>query len=282
MRSVLGAIKIVGLLSTALLGGCGGVDEQAYLPKPDACYNSVSVASLPGAYGILNGTPDTSCKYRSVLFVHLRTNGGEPSQCTATLIAPNIALSAAHCFVDTPVVTTSTIMLGANNVNVGVTKMVPHPDYVPESDTGTGRSDLAILFLEKTINLPIVKLSSSIPTVGRRVVNVGYGLDGQGDDNGSAGARLVGNQLIQSGYGTGRNSADYPDAIVTVAETNNQQSCPGDSGGPLFFADQLVGVLSGGDYSSSSNSCRSSINSAFTPVAPYLGWIKQKTGVSAY
>lgn len=152
--------------------------------------------------------------------------------CTGTLIAPDVVLTAAHC------------VRGATEVHVGapigqgrfikVASSVPHPMF----DDATNAYDLAIVRLVESVEgitpiaLPTLTLDATAVGFTARVV--GYGVTAAGAV--TDGERRTGTMQISA--------VNERTFTATPAPSN---SCGGDSGGPVFVGDQLIGITVSGD-----------------------------------
>lgn len=162
------------------------------------------------------------------------------SICTASIITPRLALTAAHCGEDLP----EALVTGLGRIYVGDSVANPlhtvplagmelHPDYVPLNSVPgdpEGRFDLALVELAEDSPVPWLPLHLEPVTdedLGRAMLSVGYGLD-----DGRA----------QTGGGTKRSATllldDYSDQFLyTQAAFNDNAAniCSGDSGGPQML-----------------------------------------------
>jgi hypothetical protein len=177
-------------------------------------------------------------------------------ECTASLVAPKVVLTAAHCVVTSPTKTTpaSALSFGvgadmAKPVHVfQVAEVHAHPAYDYWGDDAS--HDVAILVLAKdavaTLGASIEPLPihcgalSKTGFVGTTMQVVGYGAtDTWGEVFGTA--RLWATELV-----TALSSLDF-----TVDGQGTQGVCYGDSGGPGMRVQAggvaIVGVLSWGD-----------------------------------
>lgn len=198
--------------------------------------------------------------------------------CTATLVAPNLVLTARHCVSEITAGGVSCTSTGTPIAGGGVV----NKDYAPSelfvyrkqdaladimadgttvtraSATGTtlfvtGTSicnqDLAFLVLDKNLPAPYapVRLSGA-STVGEPVMAVGYGLTEAGSipsarrERASVSVEFVGPFVVDQNTGYG-----FGDSELIIGEA----ACSGDSGGPILSASgAVVGVASrvgGGD-----------------------------------
>ena len=162
--------------------------------------------------------------------------------CTATLVRPNVLLTAAHCVtgfrpqdVRFSVVKTSVV-----NTEVAATRFL-----VPFDSTGKRIADLAVVKLAKNyidqLNSVqqhalkwgpqanadgIVELSGTPLNANTPAAIIGYGID----EKGSFGIRKRGNVKVTRYV---RSGTEYFVEAVP-ADAKNQISCPGDSGSPLL------------------------------------------------
>ena len=165
--------------------------------------------------------------------------------CTATLIAPNKILTAAHCVSPRNGRDVYSFHVGPKvgaTRAYGVSKVVAHPKY----DSDASHYDIAYLELAETVPEAILPVASSLGAVpvGEELLLIGYGR----------------NQPPASGAGGGSGIKRRGlTKIVAVNETKIRaqvagvSSCNGDSGGPALFTRPdgsvaIVGVVSCGDF----------------------------------
>ncbi len=153
---------------------------------------------------------------------------GEPV-CTATLVADDLLLTAAHCVEPAP----SHAFFGAALLDGELVRVIDrevHPDFDPV----TLEHDLAIAVLEEAPAAAPVALPSGPldPLPGRRLRLVGFGAT-SADQTGPA-TKRTGDTVIASA-----SAADFRYG------PSPSQTCAGDSGGPGFLAENGVEVLAG-------------------------------------
>ncbi len=213
------------------------------------CADAESVRSL--TQGIIGGAP-TGDAHGEVVFVTTIAQG-RVKQCSGTLIAPNLVLTALHCVstknptqgvlcddMGHPASADNSSLLGPpvkpGNVAVYVGPIpAPNPDANVIQVIGSGsaticENDLAFVVLDRALSLPIAPLRLDTPaSVGEELTVVGFGQN-------STGA-----------------SEDRQERTVQVTATGqwirtftvSEGPCLGDSGGPALTANgKLSGVFS--------------------------------------
>lgn len=163
---------------------------------------------------------------------------GATPDCTGTLVAPRVVVTAAHCVDNGPpegvqvFVGTDVDLGGEVTYALDVTV---HPLYDPV----TLANDLAVVVLATPLPHPPAPLLTSLDeaAVGSLVRVVGFGADGS---DGVPGIKRTGAATL---------SAIGPDSFEIAPGPS--MSCHGDSGGPVFLevdgVEYLAGVTSSGD-----------------------------------
>ena len=215
-----------------------------------ACSSAATGSDVPdNGSEIVGGARDT--RHPSVAIVQWAAiQEGRPvafPMCSATLVASEFVLTAAHCVVPADKRTTNanyvayfgtTPKRAAPKDRYAVKRAFAHPKYSPHV---FGAYDVAVLELERPVSgVPPVPIASAIPNlVGRTVTHVGWGTSVSSDAE------------HKSGAGTKRWVALPVLAQHTqTLETGNGRSgiCNGDSGGPALLdvhgTEVVVGVHS--------------------------------------
>lgn len=158
----------------------------------------------------------------------LRTGTG---LCTATLVRPNVVLTAAHCIdyqtVDRPGQQLAQFIVQHSDAQQFA---FPIEAFVSYSPTGPGTDDIALLRLSTAVPANVatpVPFAERKPNAGEQVTWYGYGCQNRGG----------------SDQFTGRKQK------LAFAYQQSDNSCPGDSGGPTVFgADGAVFRVTSGYY----------------------------------
>jgi secreted trypsin-like serine protease len=188
--------------------------------------------------------------------------------CSATLIGPELALSAGHCFEgksDKPAALFLEFNQGA--IRTQVTEVVVHPQY---SDWfGRVTYDFALLKLASKPGLPPIKLASTAPVKGEAVLFVGYGYTDSKAKESFDGTKRLGTNIVGK-------VEDKKLFFPKPQDEQTAQVCRGDSGGPVFATRQgvleLIGVVSGSMEGAASKTCR--IESYAARVDVFVDWLQ--------
>lgn len=250
-----------------------------------------------GEQPIISGSPSASGSYPTVGVILAVGTSGSYSfgqmTCTATLIAPDVILTAGHCTENPFAGTTDQYQfhfsLAANVASFGqstldlpastsqVSAIAPHPDFTMSAFDGFSGGlgdfkDIALMILQQPLtgSDPSVMMEvddSSAIAVGTSVEIVGYGMTDP-DDQMSFGVKNEALSIINE---VGNSEMQIGDSLPTP------QKCHGDSGGPSFLdvddgklpVKRVVGVTS---HAYDSTDCyRGGVD---TRVDPYRAWVQ--------
>jgi MYXO-CTERM domain-containing protein len=219
-----------------------------------SCATALAVISSTTALAqpVTNGLDDTADPAVIAL-----VNADDQLVCTAALIAPHTALTAAHCVAGNPL--TLRAFFGSSVLDGGtfiaVTNARAHPQFNP------GSNDIAVVTLADAAPTEPLVLANPLDAslVGTSLRVVGFGLAGA--SIGGAGVKRMGTAKIAA-----VSAEDF------TAVPNPSLSCLGDSGGPgLVAGDAIAGVVSRVDSLCDDHAVYTRADIAVdTLIAPYL------------
>lgn len=247
----------------------------------------------PGA-GIINGkTLQSGSRIaKGTVFVATKKANGEYIACSASLIAPDLLLTAAHC-VRTD---TTSELEKANSTRVVFStdpqcsrdqndmsgmrmsrKVVSHPEY---NSRRSGQSDVALIFLASpapatAMPLPVSMRDENI-AMNEAVFIAGYGRQSDLDQADNSDLKLRYTELHKA---DGRENDNNPWAnqdLIFLKSDEGTAGCSGDSGGPAMVVRggrlMVVGVASFVmDIQQRRHTCQSRI--AYTKTEKFADWI---------
>lgn len=179
---------------------------------------------------IINGVETTG--YPNVIALYGKKPGADKGMlCTASLVTPTVLLTAAHC-VDPAVAGEGNVysaLLGPKltdqaNPSPRVAVASVHWDREFSSQNLQGGHDIAVAILAEPINnIPLLKISRSIPTGLTKVRLVGYGLN-NGQQQTGAGIKRTAEVPVSS----------LDEKFIVTGSWFGTTMCSGDSGGPVL------------------------------------------------
>jgi trypsin len=192
---------------------------------------------------IIGGTYDYGDE--AIVSLLAQNSAGDVTVCTATLIASNVLVTAAHCVAPTTIGNDNVFAVvfgfSLNNPDGATGVSAIHYDADFDPNHPEAGHDIAVVIMDQGVNLPPVPYNHDLldrSLVGSQVRIVGYGVDESQDPNSAGVKRQVVTQLN-----------DYNDMLI-LEGAPGRGSCAGDSGGPLLInaggAEVLIGVTSYG------------------------------------
>jgi len=249
---------------------------------------SLTILSAGHNLRVINGSPvdDSNTKWNFIASIQ----DNNRASCGATLISPNWAISASHCFIGEDgllLSDISNIYLYINSYTLSsesgsiynIEKIISNPNYSPI----TNDNDIALIKLSK----PQIEISSfpeikpTTLSVGREAFIAGWGNTvGYPSTEESFPDRLQ-EVLVPIVDWERCNEAFYGELtdnmICAGYFEGGKDSCQGDSGGPLITYEngqsRLVGIVSWGDRCAEPNKA-----GIYTNVQNYIDWIVSNTG----
>lgn len=220
-----------------------------------ACGADAPEHTTRDARAIAGGSADRS---HSNVFLLAARRGERVALCTATLLAPNLLLTARHCVspVSHDVIQCGRAELGEPfPASALIATNDPEPSqesrvfealrvWVPEEGADTCGYDIALVVLSEGV--PAEVAVPAVPRIDREVAPgetytaVGYGVD--------AGGEIGGKRMQLSGLSVSCEPGTCDSKIVKATEFLGESGvCSGDSGGPALDEDgKVVGVVSRG------------------------------------
>ncbi|XP_017058185.1 chymotrypsin-2 [Drosophila ficusphila] len=242
--------------------------------------SSVGQAAPPTGR-VVNGSDSSVQKYPFV--VSLRSWDGAHS-CGGSIISQNFVMTAAHCTNGRSAATLS-IQFGVTDINiagpnvVGIKKIIQHEDFDPSRQNA---NDISLLMVEQAfvfdgisvapVELPALAFAVPQSDVGVQGVLIGWGLN---DTYGSVQNTLqeVSLKIYSDEECTIRHmgQTDPRYHICGGVDEGGKGQCSGDSGGPLIYNGQQVGIVSW-----SVKPCTvAPYPGVYCKVSQYIDWIKQ-------
>ncbi|MCL2725465.1 MAG: S1 family peptidase [Polyangiaceae bacterium] len=279
-------VVVVVLLS---LFGCSAASSS------DVSSENVGQTTSP----VISGTPSDESQNSVVLLVHLDLTGGVITECTGTLLAPKLVLTARHCVAATDDAVACDIdgnpSTGAGSVqgnyapdslyiftgqnapklNNDSFQIAPRGvQILDDGATNLCNNDIALVVLDTAItDMPIspVRLDSDVE-VGELVTVVGWGVTET--DNPAVRQQRTGVEILGVGPQVNQ-GVPIPPNEFEVGES----ICSGDSGGPAFASTgAVVGIVSrgGNDKSLDPNHLAATCTGAkniYTKLSPFKDFI---------
>lgn len=120
---------------------------------------------------VINGVNAARGRYKYM--VSLTNNNGQ-HLCGGTLIAPDVILTAAHCFgfvKKAQIGRYDTSDSDENYENINISQALQHPDY----DSSLARNDFMLILLQSPSSYPFIKINEDDEIFPRNLLVMGWG-----------------------------------------------------------------------------------------------------------
>src|SRR5436190_11555403 len=192
---------------------------------------------------IYNGIETTA--YPAVVAVGILNRDGSGALCSGTLIAPTVVLTAGHCLSFDPIAAVIAIFPdGVTEIDIDAASWEVHPDFDIDR---VAVADVAAVVLDRPVTdvapLPLVALA---PSPKSRGAIVGFGDAGDTGVGIKRAGRVRLTRCPRSVRTVGIQRGQLDGSLCWRPRRKGQDTCHGDSGGPLLVDGLVAGVTSGG------------------------------------
>jgi len=280
------AVRATAVLAVAVLAVAVLAASIVLPPVAGARKGAPRAPRRPSAHvAVIGGQPAEPGTFPWMAYV-LDFHGNSIGQCSGTVVAPNLILTAGHCAENTQtgvVNEASGYRVITGNVDAAapeserqtseVTRVIPCPCH----DRHTAVGDVALLQLSTPTTAPAITLAS-IPHAGTAALLAGWG-DTYYDQATLVERLRWAHTVVQGPDWCEREASQFSPASETCAiDPPNRQTgaCNGDSGGPLLVAEPSAvgGMVQIGVASHVYNECATTSPSVFTRVDAISAWVK--------
>lgn len=259
------AVLARGLALAGILVACEANKEKK---DDDSAVSDCTVPEEKASFRIRNGDEAAESDYPFVGMLYaedveqklLRQVRHNRRVCSASVVCPNVVLTAAHCFLDKddPKPETYTFHTGlepGEDPTGRATAPRGADVRIMSPEGATGKKDLALLKLDTDLDVEPAKLwTKSLPNPpsdgGPKLTIVGYGsTETEGDKDVNSGTKRLGMMRYKGQMKTPDNALLdgmgmlHPAGGVTTDTAKTQNACGGDSGGAAVLDEGVYGVL---------------------------------------
>lgn len=225
---------------------------------------------------IFGGKKATKNQFPFLVSLQVKINGKYDHNCGASILSdPRFLLTAAHCWllgseVKDYQIAVGLLMKNDTGVRYNVSKFIIHPYHIP-LPINRITHDIAVLMLEKPI-----RLDKNTKTIEINPNFIGENVKATLAGWGSSLDQYEGLKYIElTTISNKKCSKQLPRGLVkdemvcAYSGIFGKGVCLGDSGGPLFLDNKIIGI------SSWAKVCALGYPDGFTRVSPYVKWIEQ-------
>jgi secreted trypsin-like serine protease len=247
-----------------------------------------ALAAASPAQAVVGGheTAPGAWPFAAALVEHSSPDARSGQFCGATLIAPRLALTAAHCVTrpgSAQVVTRRLdLIVGQHRLGAGkrgraaIVEIRVHPGYSPT----TFAWDAALVRLARPLSAAPATLPDSLESSlapGTALVAVGWGATNLAGSSFPDALREASLQVQPDDSCRATYGSDFDSTSVLCAgiESGGVDTCDGDSGGPLLLPDASGGILIG--ITSFGGACGAADTpGGYTRVSALVPWLAAK------
>jgi len=192
---------------------------------------------------IYNGIETTA--YPAVVAVGVLNRDGSAGLCSGTLIAPTVVLTAGHCLSFDPVAAAVGIFPdGVTEVDIDAASWAVHPNFDIDR---IAVDDVAVVVLDRAVTdvapLPLV---AAAPRPRSHAAIIGFGDAGTTGVGIKRAGRVRLTRCPRAVRAVGIQRGQLDGSLCWRPRRKGQDTCHGDSGGPLLVDGIVAGVTSGG------------------------------------
>jgi len=215
---------------------------------------------------------------RSTVALYEPGPGGEGSLCTASVIGPHTAVTAAHCVSpggSKPVLIFGNDVRSPQRELRPVSRVAVNPAWTKRQGSGMDQGDIALVKFGGGLPpdyqpVPMLQSDRELKK-GKPVTLAGYGISDAREKSGAGILRKTKVRISSPRQGKSE---------MVLDQSRGRGACHGDSGGPAFVEQRgepvLAGVTNRGYPNTAPDDCKHKV--VYTKVSQYKPWIDQTEG----